>query len=248
MEHGLDERQPRFFCHRPPSIAATATIKLHFPSCMLSANISYYPSRTTKSVHGKGSLFTKMPGDDWQKFANLRLLLSYQFTHPGKKLLFMGSEMAPEKEWNFAASLDWHLLEKDERRQKFFSFCRDLIQLYRRLPALWEKDDEDYGFAWIDCHDHKNSILAYQRRANAVKETIICILNLTPLTHHNYRIGLPHAGNYQELLNTDSELYGGSNQGNQGKIIGQEHPFHNLPASATLTIPPLGALLLRADN
>ena len=198
-------------------------------------------------VHGKGSLFTRMPGDDWQKFANLRLLLCYQFTHPGKKLLFMGSELAPEKEWNFASSLDWHLLEKDERRQKFFHFCRDLIKTYRRIPALWQKDDDDYGFSWIDCHDHKNSILAYQRRGED-GDAVICILNLTPLTHHNYRVGLPSVGCYRELLNSDSALYGGSNQGNQGEIIGEALPFHNLPASAALTIPPLSALLLRADK
>ena len=197
-------------------------------------------------VHGKGSLFTRMPGDDWQKFANLRLLLSYQFTHPGKKLLFMGNELASDKEWNFAASLDWHLLEKDERRQKFFHFCRDLIHLYRQLPALWQKDDEDFSFSWIDCHDHKNSIIAYQRRGEA-GETVICILNLTPLTHNNYRIGLPHTGGYRELFNSDAAIYGGSNQGNLGKIISEDIPFHNLPASAALTIPPLGVLILSAD-
>ncbi|MBN2809245.1 MAG: 1,4-alpha-glucan branching protein GlgB [Deltaproteobacteria bacterium] len=197
-------------------------------------------------VHGKGSLLTKMPGDDWQKFANLRLLLSYQFTHPGKKLLFMGTEIASDKEWNFAASLDWHLLDHDAGRQKFFLFCRDLIQLYRRLPALWEKDDDDDGFAWIDCHDHRNSILIYQRRGTEGKP-VICIINLTPLTHNHYRIGLPGAGEYREIFNSDAALYGGSNQGNQGRILAEEFPFHNLPASASLTIPPLAALLIQAD-
>jgi len=196
-------------------------------------------------VHGKGSLLNKMPGDRWQKFANLRLLLSYQFTHPGKKLLFMGNEMAPDKEWNFAESLDWHLLDEDPDRQKFFHFITDLIHLYRQLPALWQKDDDDSGFAWIDCHDYENSILVYQRRGKDEKDTIICVLNLTPLTHHNYRIGLPWNGNYSELFNSDAEIYGGSNQGNLGKITSTEVPFHNQITSAEITIPPLGALILK---
>ena len=196
-------------------------------------------------VHGKGSLLNKMPGDRWQKFANLRLLLSYQFTHPGKKLLFMGNEMAPDKEWNFAESLDWHLLDEDPDRQKFFHFITDLIHLYRQLPALWQKDDDDSGFAWIDCHDYENSILVYQRRGKDEKDTIICVLNLTPLTHHHYRIGLPWNGDYSELFNSDAEIYGGSNQGNFGKITSTEIPFHNQIASAEITIPPLGALILK---
>ena len=196
-------------------------------------------------VHGKGSLLNKMPGDNWQKFANLRLLLSYQFTHPGKKLLFMGNELAPEKEWNFAASLDWHLLDQDPKRQKFFSFITDLLHLYRQMPALWQKDDDDSGFAWIDCHDYKNSILVYQRVGKEEKDTIVCVINLTPMTHHNYRIGLPQSGNYRELFNSDAEIYGGSNQGNLGEITSSADPFHNLSASAEITIPPLGALVLQ---
>ncbi len=198
-------------------------------------------------VHGKGSLLNKMPGDNWQKFANLRLLLSYQFTHPGKKLLFMGNELAPEKEWNFASSLDWHLLDEDPVRQKFFRFVTDLLHLYRQLPALWQKDDDDSGFTWIDCHDYKNSILVYQRLGKAEDDTIICVLNLTPLTHHGYRIGLPQAGCYRELFNSDAEIFGGSNQGNMGKITSSATPFHGLNASAEITIPPLGALILQKE-
>jgi 1,4-alpha-glucan branching enzyme len=198
-------------------------------------------------VHGKGSLLNKMPGDKWQKFANLRLLLSYQFTHPGKKLLFMGSEIAPDNEWNFAASLDWHLLEEDPERQKFFRFVTDLLHLYRKLPALWQKDDDDTGFAWIDCHDHQNSILVYQRRGRNEADTLICVLNLTPLTHHCYRIGLPWSGDYSELFNSDAKIYGGSNQGNLGRITSTEVPFHDQTASAEITIPPLGALILKKD-
>ncbi len=198
-------------------------------------------------VHGKGSLLSKMPGDKWQKFANLRLLLSYQFTHPGKKLLFMGNEFAPEKEWNFAASLDWHLLDQDTDRQKFFHFVADLIHLYRRLPALWQKDDDDTGFAWIDCHDYEHSILIYQRRGQNEDDSLVCVLNLTPVTHHKYRIGLPECADYIELFNSDADIYGGSNQGNLGKISGTEIPFHNQAASAEITIPPLGTLILSRD-
>ncbi|HDS15275.1 MAG TPA: 1,4-alpha-glucan branching protein GlgB [Proteobacteria bacterium] len=198
-------------------------------------------------VHGKGSLLARMPGDPWQKFANLRLLLSYQFTHPGKKLLFMGTELAPEREWNFNASLDWHLLAEDPERRKFFIFCRDLIQFYRRESTLWQRDNGDQGFAWINCHDHKNSVLVYQRR-NAADESLICILNLTPQVHHHYQLGLPRTGTYRELFNSDAAIYGGSNQGNAGIILATNKPWHGCPASAAITIPPLGALLLKAET
>jgi len=198
-------------------------------------------------VHGKGSLFNKMPGDDWQKFANLRLLLGYQFTHPGKKLLFMGTELAVRDEWDFASQINWTLLEKDARRQHFFDFCRDLVKLYRRLPALWRKDHENTGFSWVDCHDHRNSILIYQRHGNP-DENLVCILNLTPLTHFDYRIGLPETGTFREIFNSDAALYGGSNQGNLGWIEAQASPFHNLPASAEITIPPLALLILEKEN
>jgi 1,4-alpha-glucan branching enzyme len=198
-------------------------------------------------VHGKGSMVNKMPGDDWQKFANLRLLLGYQFTHPGKKLIFMGTELAVRKEWDFAAQIDWELLEKDERRQHFFNFCRDLVRLYRHWPALWRRDSDDSGFSWIDCRDHHNSILIYQRRGNP-EETLLCILNLTPLTHFDYRIGLPAAGGWREVFNSDAALYGGSNQGNLGRIEAQALSFHNQPASAGITIPPLALLVLEKEN
>jgi 1,4-alpha-glucan branching enzyme len=197
-------------------------------------------------VHGKGSLFNKMPGDDWQKFAGLRLLLGYQFTHPGKKLLFMGSELAPTREWDHAGGLDWEVLEKDERRQKFFSFCRDLVQLYRRRPALWRRDHEEGGFAWIDCHDHVNSVLVY-RRLGRPGEELVCIVNLTPTTHFDYRIGLPQKGGWREIFNSDAGLYGGSNQGNLGRIEARSEAFHGLPASALLTLPPLALLVLEKE-
>ncbi len=194
-------------------------------------------------VHGKGSLYGKMPGDDWQKFAGLRLLFGYQFTHPGKKLLFMGSELAPPGEWDHTTALDWEALEKDKRRQEFFVFCRDLIHLYRQHPALWRRDHEACGFAWIDCHDHRNSVLVY-RRLDDSGEELVCILNLTPTTHFNYRIGLPRPGTWREIFNSDAAGYGGGNQGNLGRIETREKPFHGQPASADLVLPPLAILLL----
>ncbi|RLB74237.1 MAG: 1,4-alpha-glucan branching enzyme [Deltaproteobacteria bacterium] len=230
---------PLYRCHHHDQI--TFSIVYAFSEHFL------LPFSHDEVVHGKGSLLNKMPGDKWQKFANLRLLLSYQFTHPGKKLLFMGNELAPEKEWNFAASLDWHLLDENPERQKFFRFVTDLLHLYRQLPALWQKDDDDSGFAWIDCHDYKNSILIYKRVGKEEKDTIICVLNLTPLTHNGYRIGLPHAGCYSELFNSDAEIYGGGNQGNMGEITSTTIPFHGLNASAEITVPPLGALILQKD-
>ncbi len=195
-------------------------------------------------VHGKGSLLNKMPGDAWQKFANLRLLFSYMFTHPGKKLLFMGSELAPAAEWNYAAELDWKGLEKDSRRVQFHVFCRDLVQLYRREPALWQRDDAEEGFAWIDCSDHRNSVLVYQRRG-AAAELLVVVLNLTPLTHFGYRIGLPAAGEWHEIFNSDAALYGGSNQGNLGRIRADGERWHRQPASAAITLPPLAALFFK---
>ena len=199
-------------------------------------------------VHGKGSLWSKMPGDEWQKFANLRLLLGYQFTHPGKKLLFMGSELAPEKEWDFRNGLDWQVAEHDGRRQAFGRFFRDLLKLYRVHPALWRRDHEEEGFAWIDCHDSRNSVLVYQRRGGDDGELLICILNLTPLSHTSYRIGLPWTGEWCEIFNSDAAFYGGSNQGNLGRVESRPEPFHGRPASALLTLPPLSLLVLESEN
>jgi len=192
-------------------------------------------------VHGKGSLLSKMPGDPWQKFANLRTLLAYQYTHPGKKLLFMGSELAMEREWDHDHSLDWHLAE-DPMRQAFMRFLADLGKLYREEPALWEKDHHSEGFRWIDCSDWRQSVVSYLRRSE--KSWLVVVLNLTPVPRFGYRIGVPDAPYYREVLNSDSRWYGGSDLGNLGGISVEKVPFHGYSQSLNLTLPPLSCLVL----
>jgi len=192
-------------------------------------------------VHGKGSLYGKMPGDEWQKFANLRLLFAYQFTHPGKKLLFMGSELAPDLEWNHEHSLPWHLQEQP-MRQGLMNFMTDLGQLYHQHPPLWKWDHRPEGFRWIDCQDSDQSVVAFLRFCE--DRHLVVALNFTPVPRYGYRIGVPQAGIYRELLNTDSYHYGGSNLGNAGRIQTEPVPWHLFPQSLFLTLPPLGALIL----
>ena len=162
-------------------------------------------------VHGKGSLLSKMPGDTWQKFANLRTLLGYMYTHPGKKLLFMGTELAMDREWDHDQSLDWHL-EQDPLRQGLQNFMADLGRLYLKEPALWEMDHQPEGFSWIDCQDYRQSVVSFIRRSR--EGWIVVVVNLTPVPRFGYRIGVPYATRYREEINSDSEWYGGSNLGN----------------------------------
>ncbi len=193
-------------------------------------------------VHGKGSLYSKMPGDRWQKMANLRTLLAYMYTHPGKKLLFMGSEIAQEREWNSKESLDWHLLKEPDRRA-FSRFLEDLGRLYLKEPPLWQEDHDPHGFEWVDCRDSDNSVFSYIRRAG--KDFLICVLNLTPVPRFNYRIGAPEGGIYREILNSDSHHYGGSDLGNLGYVAADPLPWHGFPYSLNLTLPPLSCLILK---
>ncbi len=195
-------------------------------------------------VHGKGSLFGKMPGDDWQRFANLRLLLTYQFTMPGKKLLFMGAELAQRSEWNHDRALDWNLLEFAPHRG-VFDLLRALNDLYRNDPALALDSDPD-GFEWIDCDDVGHSVISFQRRAGA--DLSIVILNFTPVPRHRYRVGAPKAGSYHEVINSDSVYYGGSNLGNSGHCRTQNTPWKGFDQSLVLTLPPLAAIVLRHDH
>ena len=196
-------------------------------------------------VHGKGSLLGKLPGDEWQKFATLRLLIAYMYTHPGKKLLFMGTELAPEGEWNHDFGLDWGR-EPDPMREGLQAFVRDLGALYLESAALWEWDFEPRGFSWIDCSDWQQSVVCYLRSCS--KSYFVCILNLTPVVRNGYRIGVPDAGQYRERLNTDSELYGGGNVGNQGFVETESVPFHGYSQSLSLTLPPLGCLVLELQT
>jgi 1,4-alpha-glucan branching enzyme len=193
-------------------------------------------------VHGKGSLLGKMPGDAWQKFANVRLLLAWQFMTPGKKLNFMGNEIAQGREWRVESELDWGLVGIDWHRG-VQALLRDLGRLYARLPALHEQDFEPAGFEWIDCHDADQSVLAFERRARD-GSVAVAAFNFTPVPRHGYRIGLPADGKWREVFNSDSGFYAGSNVGNAGGIAAQPRPWMNRAHSAAVTLPPLAAVVL----
>jgi 1,4-alpha-glucan branching enzyme len=192
-------------------------------------------------VHGKGSLYNKMPGDPWQKLANLRLLLAYQFTRPGKQLLFMGTELAPEREWDHDSSLDWHLAEQPQRAA-LQRYIEELGRLYQQTPELWRKDPDPEGFAWIDCSDRDNSVICYVRRDS--DRHVVIVLNLTPVPRENYRIGAPKAGAYVARLSSDDERYGGSGFATCTEVQTEPVPFHGCEQSMRLRLPPLGALIL----
>ncbi len=193
-------------------------------------------------VHGKKSLLDKMPGDAWQKFANLRLLLTFQMTHPGKKLNFMGNEFGQGREWNVNQSLDWHLLES-EWHQGVQRANQDLNKIYLSSPALYDLDFESSGFQWIDCHDFEQSIVSYIRRARN-GSFLVVVLNFTPVLRTGYRVGVPKGGFYRELFNSDAACYGGSNQGNGSGLNSEDVAWMNQPHSLQMTIPPLAGIIL----
>lgn len=194
-------------------------------------------------VHGKRALLDKMPGDNWQRLANLRLLLAWQALTPGKKLLFMGGEFGQWREWSEARELDWHLLA-EPAHQGMRRLAADLNRLYRDLPALHEQDFSAAGFTWIDCHDSEQSVLCWLRRARDGR-FVIAALNFTPVPRHGYRIGVPQAGRYREILNSDSAWYGGSNLGNGGLLEAAAENWREWPASLAVTLPPLAAVVLQ---
>jgi 1,4-alpha-glucan branching enzyme len=189
-------------------------------------------------VHGKGSLLGKMPGDRWQRFANLRAYLAFMWMHPGKKLLFMGGEFGQEREWNHDRSLDWHLLA-DEHHRGIQHLVRDLNRLYRELPALHALDCEREGFEWIDGGNTEESVIAFLRLGDASTAPVAVVCNFTPVVRHNYRVGVPVKGRWVERLNSDSRYYGGSNVGNGGEVEAVDEPRHGQPFSLELTLPPL---------
>ena len=199
-------------------------------------------------VHGKHSLIGRMPGDDWQAFANLRTLLGYQWCFPGKKLLFMGCEFGQRGEWNANAALDWWLLDQGPFHRGLQQFIADLNLLYQAEPALWDGDYAVEGFFWLDCTDHQNSVMSFVRQNRASTNHLLVILNLTPVLRTNYRLGLPLGGFWREVLNSDAVAYGGSNQGNLGGVTAQEHPLHNQSYSAEFTIPPLNVSVFRHEG
>jgi 1,4-alpha-glucan branching enzyme len=194
-------------------------------------------------VHGKGSMLNKMPGDEWQRFANLRALYTYQFTHPGKKLLFMGTEFGQGLEWNSSCVLDWYVLEYPFH-QGIQRLVRDLNRLYHDSPALYRQEFEWQGFEWIDCNDSQQSVLSFIRRSG--DDFMIVVVNFTPVPRHGYRIGVPRLTRYEEALNSDSSFYGGSNVGNGDREIWAEDiSWMGRPWSLSLTLPPLGVLVLK---
>jgi 1,4-alpha-glucan branching enzyme len=198
-------------------------------------------------VHGKGSLLGRMPGDDWQRFANLRTLLGYQWVFPGKILLFMGGELGQSHEWNANGAIDWWLLEAGPYHRGLQRFVRDLNHFYLAEPGLWQADYDYSGFYWLDCSDNENSVLSFVRQDSEGKHPLTVILNLTPVPRYHYRLGLPRPGKWREALNSDAGIYGGSNVGNLGGVPARDHKWHNQPYSAEFTLPPLSLIVFKPE-
>lgn len=195
-------------------------------------------------VHGKGSILARMPGDTWQQFANLRAYYGFMWAHPGKKLLFMGCEFAQGAEWNHDQQLDWHQLDS-HWHSGVQQLVKDLNQLYKTTPSLYQTDSERYGFSWLDHDNAEQSVYSFVRFDSNGQNPVIVVCNFTPQTHHNFRLGLPHAGVYQERLNTDAAIYGGSNIGNPNQLHSESMPWQNQPHSATITVPPLATVIFK---
>jgi len=198
-------------------------------------------------VHGKRSLLDRMPGDEWQKRATLRLLFAYMFAHPGKKLLFMGAEIGQWREWSHDTSLDWHLLE-EPGHAGLQRVVKDLNHLYARQPALYQRDHQPDGFRWIDCNDNENSIVSVVRMAADRADHVVGVFNFTPVPRYGYAMGVPEACFYRELLNTDGEVYGGSGVGNLGGLHTEPVRAHGFDQLLRLTVPPLGGVLLKPER
>jgi 1,4-alpha-glucan branching enzyme len=195
-------------------------------------------------VHGKQSLIGKMPGDDWQKFANVRAFLAYMMAHPGKKLLFMGSEVGQWEEWNYAGSVRWDLLQYD-RHRKLQNLVRELNAIYRKYPALHQVDFHPSGFEWVDLHDVDHSIIAFLRRAEKPEDFVFFACNFTPVVQRGYAFGVPAEGFYEEILNTDAEMFGGGDVGNGGGVLSKAEPKHGRPHSISIVLPPLAVVAFR---
>jgi 1,4-alpha-glucan branching enzyme len=197
-------------------------------------------------VYGKRSMIAKMPGDDWQKFANLRLLYGFMFGHPGKKLLFMGGEIGQWSEWNHDASLDWHPLQFPPHAG-LLRWVRDLNTFYRGQPSLFEVDFDNSGFEWVDCTDSQRSVVSFLRKARNSADITLFVCNFTPVPRQNYRVGVPSGGRWREMLNSDAPLYGGSGQGNAGGVDAVPLPVHGRPHSINLTLPPLSVVVFQPE-
>jgi 1,4-alpha-glucan branching enzyme len=233
------------YLHRDPIHRPFHHNELVFRSVYAYSENFVLPLSHDEVVHGKGSLLTRMPGDEWQRFANLRLLLGYQYAQPGKKLLFMGGEWGQYSEWRHDGSLDWDLLSYPLHSgvQKWVA---DLNRLYREEPALHEGDCTPAGFEWVDCSDAGHCVLCFLRKATAAAESILVVCNFTPVPRWGYRVGVPCGGFWKELLNGDATVYGGSGLGNLGGVPTEESSWHGQPFSLVLTLPPLAVLFLKA--
>ena len=198
-------------------------------------------------VHGKSHLLHKMPGDDWQKYANTRALLAYMWTHPGKKTIFMGMEFGQRQEWNVWGDLQWDLLNF-EPHKGIQRLVDDLNNLYKNESALWKDDFDQYGFQWIDCNDNDHSVISFMRREKDTGEWLVVVANFTPENHSSYRVGVPNSGYYKEVLNTDAKCYGGSNLGNMGGLYADEYNIHNYHNSLNLCLPPLSLMAFKQDT
>jgi 1,4-alpha-glucan branching enzyme len=199
-------------------------------------------------VYGKGSLLAKMPGDDWQRFANLRLFFAFMWAYPGKKLVFMGGEFGQSTEWSHDASLAWHLLDAGPYHRALARLVADLNRLYRAEPALHQQDSESAGFSWMDCDDREQSVVSFARFATDPRDVVLCVSNFTPVVRERYRVGVPRPGFYAERLNTDAAVFGGSDVGNGGGVPSEPVPWHGRAHSISLTLPPLGSLWLSASE
>jgi 1,4-alpha-glucan branching enzyme len=197
-------------------------------------------------VHGKCSMLNKHPGDYWQKFAGLRASYGYMYGHPGKKLLFMGGEFGQFIEWNFKESLDWHLLGY-EMHNKMQLYVKDLNKLYTTEKAMYEVDFESGGFEWIDCNNNERGVVSFLRKGKDWHDMLLFVCNFTPVVYNDYRIGAPFDLHYDEILNSDSEIYGGSNVGNLGGVDAEQFGVHGRPYSLKLQVPPLGTLILKPN-
>ncbi len=251
---GFDYKWNMGWMHDTLQFFATDPIHRSFHHGTLTFSLLYafsekflLPFSHDEVVHLKRSMLDKMPGDVWQRFANLRLLYSYQWTHPGKKLLFMGSEFGQWREWNEASSLDWHLLDVDPKHGQLRDCLRRLNTLYATEVALHEDDYSWEGFQWIDLHDYERSILGYARRAPSSGEVVLVVLNFTPVPRHGYRIGVPAPGVYTEIFNSDATEFGGSGVINEPRPS-QEVPWHGQPQSIEFILPPLGAVFLKRNE
>jgi 1,4-alpha-glucan branching enzyme len=219
-----------------------------FTFSMIYAYSEHYvlPLSHDEVVHGKRSLYGRMPGDAWQKLANLRCYFTFMWTHPGKKLLFMGGEIGQDREWSHDSEVDWGILE-NTGHAGLQQFVRDLNRLYVTSPQLYAQDDNPSGFSWVIGDDADNSVFSYARHAPGMPSHLV-VLNMTPVPRHDYRIGVERPGRWRELLNSDAALYGGSNIGNAGQVQTDAIPAHGQDFSLTLTLPPLGAMIFAPED